>query len=1056
MEKKNSRRGRLRTPRRSRGKPQGGSGAGRKAGIPQADPGGKFHNPAESHECLNIIINTISDPIFVKDEQYRNIFVNDAMCRLIGKTRQEIIGKTSSHFFPSEQADIFHRVDEQVLRTGVVSNAMEPITDASGQVRSVIVLKNRCVDEAGRRYVVGILKDITDLHRIEEALRESNERQKVILKTGPDGIWQADMQGRLLEVNDSYCRMSGYSREELLTMKIADLEASETASDVDAHLQKIASRGWDRFQSRHRRKDGSVFDVEISVQYRDVEGGRIVTFLRDITDRNRAEEELHESRQQLQLVLDNIPQRVFCKGLDLKYLWANRSFLADAGLSEVSDLIGKLDQQLSWKACADAYQADDRYVMETDTAKIQYEEPQTKSDGSMLWLRTSKIPLHDKDGRIIGVLGTYEDITELTLARRRLLESERKYRELFESMPDGSAVFDLSGRIVEFNAAFQAMIGHETGDIFNLTSHDITPGKWRDMEDRIIRDQVMVRGFSDVYEKEYVREDGAVVPVEVRIYLICEEDGAPHRLWAFVRNITDRRRIEDEIRQRSRIMENMSEGVQLTRSRDGIIVYVNSALEKIFGYAPEELVGRHVSILNAPGEKTPEETARDIMNALAETGRWSGDIQNMKKDGSLFWCHANVSAFDHPQHGEIWISVHEDITDRKKAEEERKKLEEGLQQTQKLESLGILAGGVAHDFNNLLTGILGHSTLAMEKMPRGSLAWEHMEDIEKSARRAADLTRQLLAYSGKGKFVVEPLCLSDVVDDMAHLLEISISKKCVLKYHFAKDLPPVEADVTQIRQVVMNLIMNASEAIGERSGVISVTTGAMDCDEAYLAENYLRQDMTAGLYVYLEVSDTGSGMTGEVKARIFDPFFTTKFAGRGLGLAAVLGIVRGHRGAIKVYSEPGRGSTFKMLLPAGKSAPPNQAADNNLPAQKLGHGLILVVDDEETVRTLGRKVLETGGYTVLTASDGGEALKIFRDNAGEIRAVLLDMTMPHMDGEETFRELRRIRPDVKVLLSSGYNEQDAINHFAGKGLAGFIQKPYAMKDLLDAIAKVTG
>jgi CheY-like chemotaxis protein len=378
-----------------------------------------------------------------------------------------------------------------------------------------------------------------------------------------------------------------------------------------------------------------------------------------------------------------------------------------------------------------------------------------------------------------------------------------------------------------------------------------------------------------------------------------------------------------------------------------------------------------------------------------------------------------------------------------------------MQQTQKLESLGVLAGGIAHDFNNLLVAILGNAGLALMELPKESPARQTVQAIETAAQRAAELTRQMLAYSGKGKFVIEPLNLSKLVEEMAHLLEVSVSKRAVLKYRFAPNLPPIEGDATQIRQIIMNLITNASDAIGERSGVISISTGLMHCDRAYLQSSYLDSDLPEGDYVYLEVADTGEGMDEATRERIFDPFFTTKFTGRGLGLAAVLGIVRGHSGAIKLYSEMGRGSTFKVMLPAAALLDQSGAEPSHgstAPAAAETRALtVLVVDDDETVRSVTRRMLEHAGYTVLQAADGVEALEIYGANPG-IDVVLLDMTMPHMDGEETFRELRRISGDVKVVLTSGYNEQDATERFAGKGLAGFIQKPYRPAEL---VAKIT-
>jgi len=394
----------------------------------------------------------------------------------------------------------------------------------------------------------------------------------------------------------------------------------------------------------------------------------------------------------------------------------------------------------------------------------------------------------------------------------------------------------------------------------------------------------------------------------------------------------------------------------------------------------------------------------------------------------------------------------QDITERKRAEMERSKLEQQMQHAQKLESLGVLAGGIAHDFNNILLVILGHAELALMRLNPASPARENLHKIEQSAQRAAELARQMLAYSGKGKFVVEAIDLGDLVTEMTHMLEVSISKKAVLRFNLAADLPPVEADSTQMRQVLMNLVINASEAIGDKSGVIAITTGAMQCDRNYLNSTWLDEELSDGLYIFVEVADTGCGMDRETLARLFDPFFTTKFTGRGLGMAAVLGIVRGHNGAIKAYSEQGKGTTFKMLLPAA----PGHAGElrRNVAEQQLWHGsgTILLVDDEETIRALGREMLEVLGFTVLTACDGRQALEVFREHGEEIEVVILDLTMPNMDGEQTFRELRLLRTDLRVIMSSGYNEHEVSQRFLGKRMTGFIQKPYKL-DALSAILR---
>ncbi|HAA05128.1 MAG TPA: histidine kinase, partial [Syntrophobacteraceae bacterium] len=362
----------------------------------------------------------------------------------------------------------------------------------------------------------------------------------------------------------------------------------------------------------------------------------------------------------------------------------------------------------------------------------------------------------------------------------------------------------------------------------------------------------------------------------------------------------------------------------------------------------------------------------------------------------------------------------------------------------------------AHDFNNILMAILGNADLALLNLSPASPVRQNLEEITRASQRAADLCRQMLAYSGKGRFVVGRYDVSEIVREMAQMLGISVSKKASLRYSFAAELPPVEVDVTQLRQIIMNLITNASEALGDGSGVITITTGVMECDRAYLTATYLDDNLPEGNYVYLEVSDTGSGMDAETRSRLFDPFFTTKFTGRGLGLAAVLGIVRGHKGAIMVYSELGQGTTIKVLLPAAHWKPGDRESKSETSTSPRIGGTLLLVDDDPYVRDVGSQMLTLMGYQVITAANGRAAVEIFQSEGSKIDCVILDLTMPEMGGEEAFRELRRLRSDVRAILSSGYNEQDVTQRFVGKGLAGFIQKPYTVAKLREVVGRIFG
>jgi len=394
-----------------------------------------------------------------------------------------------------------------------------------------------------------------------------------------------------------------------------------------------------------------------------------------------------------------------------------------------------------------------------------------------------------------------------------------------------------------------------------------------------------------------------------------------------------------------------------------------------------------------------------------------------------------------------------DVTHHKAEERRRYLLEERIRETQRLESLGLLAGGLAHDFNNLLVGILGHADLLQRALPDGPLR-DGARAVADAAERASELCEQLLAYSGGGTFVTETVSLGRLAKETSRLLEASISKNARVRYELADDLPLVAADVTQMRQILMNLITNASESLEGGAGEITIRCTAVECDREYARRVPFGDGLADGLHVVLEVTDTGCGMEPATIERIFDPFFTTKFTGRGLGLAAVLGIVRAHHGAIGVESAPGWGTTFRLVLPAveGTERPEHEPAADDVAWR--GEGTILIVDDETGVLSLAREMAEIAGYEVLVAADGRAAVERFRPRAAEIACVVLDLTMPGMDGRETLEQLRRIRSDVRVIFSSGYGDQATLESLSSLGIAGFIKKPYTFVEFTARLREV--
>ena len=474
---------------------------------------------------------------------------------------------------------------------------------------------------------------------------------------------------------------------------------------------------------------------------------------------------------------------------------------------------------------------------------------------------------------------------------------------------------------------------------------------------------------------------------------------------------------------------------------------VNAKTEELFGYAREELLDQPLEILLPERYRDTHTTERNgFFNAPRTRPMGIGfDLVGRRKDGTEIPVEVALS-FISERGARVALGLVTDIS-------ERKRLDEQLRYTQKLETLGVLAGGIAHDFNNLLTGIMGNSSLAREVLTPSSPAHSYINRVVDASQRAADLTRQLLAYAGKGRFVISAVNLSDLVREISKLIQASIPKNVLLRLALKDDLPSVQADASQIQQLVMNLIINAAEAIGKESGTVLVATGVQEVDEHYIETVFPNTRIALGQHVFLEVNDTGQGMNEVTVARIFEPFFTTKFTGRGLGLAAVSGIVRTHKGAVKVYSAPGRGSTFKVLLPvieAGAAVEDSQVTAGDL----SGTGVVLVVDDDAVVRQTAKAALQLYGYSVLLAADGQAALDIVRQMADQIDVVLLDVSMPGLSGEETYRQMRAIRPGIRTVLSSGFNEVEAVQSFSGKGLAGFIQKPYTAQQLAERMKSV--
>jgi PAS domain S-box-containing protein len=660
-------------------------------------------------------------------------------------------------------------------------------------------------------------------------------------------------------------------------------------------------------------------------------------------------------------------------------------------------------------------------------------------------------PVLDDSGNVVFGVLTFHDITGRKRMEHALRESVEQFRTLADSIAQFAWMADENGWTFWYNRRWYEYTG--------TTLEEMQGWGWRKVHHPDHVDRVVARikhsyDTGEPWEDTFPLrgKDGKYRWFLSRAMPIRDERGRVIRWFGTNTDITEQleteRRLSESEREFRQLADSIPDAVWVMGAGGGL-EYLNQRFLEFTGLPAAEAYDPQVwrRIVH------PDDMARRE-HALSEFYRKGGDytleFRLKGADGSYRWKIDRGVAVRN-QAGQLarFFGTITDIHDQKMAEEV-------LRQTQKLESVGLLAGGIAHDFNNLLTGIIGNASMAVDMVPAGSPLTEILKRVIQSGEQAAHLTRQLLAYAGKGRFVVQPVNLSTLVGETGPLIQSSISKSIGLHFRLEPDIPAVETDPSQMQQVFMNLAINAAEAIGSGPGVISVATGETVIDRTSVSEGLSGWPIAPGRHVYLEVRDTGAGMDASTRAKIFDPFFTTKLHGRGLGLAAVAGIVRAHNGAIQVSSEPGEGTVFRVLLPAVESPQPAEAESRQAGGDLRGSGTVLVVDDEEVVRELAARALARMGYEVLVAKGGAAAIDVVRAKGGRIDLVVLDLSMPGMNGQEALPLLRELEPDLKVVISSGYNEAETLGLFRGTNVSGYIQKPYTVQDLARKVKSVLG
>jgi PAS domain S-box-containing protein len=1041
-----------------------------------------------SEESYRRLVETMGEGLGMLDAQGNLTFGNAAFFAMLGYQKEELLGKPVSELFDTANRRILLEQLKQ-RREGADAPYQIAWTHKTGKKIHAIVAPQPMVDESGN--FVGSSAVITDItERVQ-----SEETYTTIIQTSLDGFWICDTQGKLLEANQALADMLGYTRQELLTLSMSDIEAVETPEETEAHIEEATKQRHNQFESRYRRKDGAVIDVDISSNYLDLEGGRFFVFIRDISERKQAEEALRSSEDRYRDLVEHSQDLICTHDLEGRILSVNPWAANVLGYTTQALLQMNIRDILvpEVRAGFDEYLA----TLRRDGAASGLMLVQTTMGEERIWAYNNTLRTEGVAAPIVR--GMAHDITERKQAEAKIEHLNRVLRAIRNV---NQLIVQEKDRVQLIQSAVQLLVESRgyAGALIVLTDERGLPATFaqagldeafQPVGERLQQGQVppcceqtrLQTGVYYVADRDSVCAPCALAAtcpghdsmciclqhdqkeygfMAVSLPLGLGSDAEEQSLFAeaasdvafALRSIelekeaqqSEKALQESETRFRS-IYENATVGLYRT-TPDGRILMANPALVRLLGYDSfEELVQRNLEEHGYTSETSRAEFIRRIEREGRVTGLESGWLT---RDGAVVYVLESATATRDAEGQTLYYegSV-EDITERKQLEAEKEELIARFYQAQKMESIGRLAGGIAHDFNNMLVPIIGYAELGLLQLPPDHELHADLTRIKKSADRAADLTRQILAFSRQQVLEMKVLDLNQIIEEFQTMLQRLIGEDITMHAYLASGLHSIKADKGQLEQVLLNLVVNARDAM-PNGGSLTIETANVVLDEEYATTH---AEVQPGPYVMLAVSDTGHGMDAATQQHIFEPFFTTKERGEGtgLGLATVFGIVKQHGGHIWVYSEPGRGTTFKTYLPV--SEVPVRAGGPDRPKADLLHGTetVLVVEDETGVRELVCYTLRGSGYQVLDAPDPAKGLELAATHEGTIHLLLTDVIMPQMNGRELYEKLVRDRPGLKALYMSGYTD----NVIAHQGIleAGmtFLQKPFVIHTLLQKV-----
>jgi PAS domain S-box-containing protein len=903
-------------------------------------------------------------------------------------------------------------------------------------------------------------KDALRHREAEKALRQSEGRYKQLIKNAPAGICEIDsINQKFVSVNDVICEYTGYTREELFSMNPVDILAEDSKRLFKERLEKLlaAEEIPQSTEFKMRGKDGreSWVVLNIRVALEDGKPRRAIIIAHDNTKFKQAERVLRESEEKFRSVVENAKEGIIIVQDD-KIVYIN---------PKVEQLSPFSKEEIFEKNFLNFVHPDDRkslirrYLQVAEGKRLyeSYDYRIIDKQGNTRWVSVNSANI-DYQGKS-AVLVFLTEITKRKQAEEVLKESVRLYRMLAENVHDILWTMDLDMNFTYISPSVERLSGYSVEEMMARSVEKIlTPASYKLAMD-VLAEELAVEKSGEEYdpvrsrmfEAEQNCKDGSTIWTEVTTSFLRDKDGKPVGILGVTRDISGRKRIEAALRESEEKYRELVESINAiiyTVDRNGVLTYINPAAKSVLGYGPSQIVGK--SFTEFIFEEDLPHMKKHFQGILCGDTNPS-ECRLLNKYGEVRW----VRAFSEPARmgnniiGLKGVAI--DITENKKAEEEKKELEAQLLRSQKMQAIGTLAGGIAHEFNNVLWLILGNTELALANIPEGTPAHHSLKMVEMACYRAKDIVRQILGFSRQTEQKRIPLKISSIVKESLKLLRSSIPKTIEIRQDISTELDTALADPTQINQVVMNLCTNASYAMREGGGILEVRLEPIELDKSEATQH---QDLNPGKYIRLTVQDTGHGIEPEVIERIFDPFFTTKEVGEGtgMGLSVVHGIVKSHGGVTSVNSEPGKGATFQVFIPSIESeVKPQIEAFEDV---TIENARILFVDDETELVDMVKQLLEHKGYQVESKTSAAAALEVFRARPDEFDLVITDMTMPHMTGEKFAIELMAIRPDIPIILCTGYNEMISAEKAKALGIKEFVMKPIIMREMARTIRKV--